>query len=457
MAGQRVIPMKKRFRPNLAFFILLLIIAYLAVLGWNYLTKEHISIYEVNTTQISDDPPLYGFILRSEEVVTADTGGHVNYYNPEGSRVGAGKIVYTIDQHGEISEMLEKLQNDTKDRESLSAVREVIASFQNSFTYSDYTYVRNFTSSIESILFEQSRENLFKLLNQQLKDRGMGKDYIRGLSNKSGIIVYSLDGYEGMQQKNITPELFDQYASVSRNYLQKKEKIAAGEPVYKLITSNDWALVIKLDDTYYEELYDQKYVRVTIDKDNLEFNAEVNLFDQNGTHFAKLSTSRYMEHYINDRFLKIGLNLKSAAGLKIPNSSILDKEFYVLSENSVTNNKGTKGVVKQVIGGDGKPSHVFVPISESIYINGSYYVDSADITGGDILMTQTGETEIVSSKQALQGVYCVNEGYCEFRPIEIRYQNKEYSIVSDDTNGGLMAYDHIVVDPSNLDGDDFIE
>lgn len=457
MAGQRVIPMKKRFRPNLAFFILLLIIAYLAVLGWNYLTKEHISIYEVNTTQISDDPPLYGFILRSEEVVTADTGGHVNYYNPEGSRVGAGKIVYTIDQHGEISEMLEKLQNDTKDRESLSAVREVIASFQNSFTYSDYTHVRNFTSSIESILFEQSRENLFKLLNQQLKDRGMGKDYIRGLSNKSGIIVYSLDGYEGMQQKNITPELFDQYASVSRNYLQKKEKIAAGEPVYKLITSNDWALVIKLDDTYYEELYDQKYVRVTIDKDNLEFNAEVNLFDQNGTHFAKLSTSRYMEHYINDRFLKIGLNLKSAAGLKIPNSSILDKEFYVLSENSVTNNKGTKGVVKQVIGGDGKSSHVFVPISGSIYINGSYYVDSADITGGDILMTQTGETEIVSSKQALQGVYCVNEGYCEFRPIEIRYQNKEYSIVSDDTNGGLMAYDHIVVDPSNLDGDDFIE
>ena len=110
-----------------------------------------------------------------------------------------------------------------------------------------------------------------------------------------------------------------------------------------------------------------------------------------------------------------------------------------------------------MIGGDGKPSHVFVPISESIYINGSYYVDSADITGGDILMTQTGETEIVSSKQALQGVYCVNEGYCEFRPIEIRYQNKEYSIVSDDTNGGLMAYDHIVVDPSNLDGDDFIE
>lgn len=453
----RIVPMKKRARPNLAFFILLLIIAYILVLGWNYLTKEHISIYEVNTTQICDDPPLYGFILRTEEVVRAENGGHVNYYNPEGSRIGAGKVVYTIDPNGEISEMLEKLQSETKDRESISSVREAISSFQNSFSYSDYTQVKNFASSIESILFEQSRENLFNLLNRQLKAQGMGKNYIRGLSEKSGIIVYSLDGYEDMTQKNITAELFDKYAGVTKKHLQKEEEISAGDPVYKLITNNDWALVIKLDDVYYEELLDKDYVRVTIDKDNLDFNAQVTLFDQDGCHFAKLQTSRYMEHYINDRFLKVGLNLKSASGLKIPNSSILEKEFYVIPEDAVTNNKGTKGVVKQTMGGDGKSSHVFVPINGSLYIQGSYYVDSPDISGGDILLSGNGETNVVSAKQALQGVYLVNEGYCKFRPIEINYQNKEYAIVSDSTSGGLAAYDHIVVDPSNLNNDDFIE
>ena len=37
-----------------------------------------------------------------------------------------------------------------------------------------------------------------------------------------------------------------------------------------------------------------------------------------------------------------------------------------------------------------------------------------------------------------------------------KYQNKEYTIVSDSTYGGLTAYDHIVVDPQNLEDDDFI-
>ena len=69
MAKKNVIQMKKRFRPNLslAFFLFLLIIIYIIVLAWGYFAKEHISIYEVNTTDISDDAPLYGFVIRSEE------------------------------------------------------------------------------------------------------------------------------------------------------------------------------------------------------------------------------------------------------------------------------------------------------------------------------------------------------------------------------------------------------
>lgn len=54
-------------------------------------------------------------------------------------------------------------------------------------------------------------------------------------------------------------------------------------------------------------------------------------------------------------------------------------------------------------------------------------------------------------------MYYVNQGYCQFRPIEVLYKNKEYSIVSDHTVNGLSAYDHIVVDPTYLNDDDFIE
>jgi hypothetical protein len=458
VSEQKVIPMKKRFRPNVAFFIFLLVILYVVVLLWNYLTKEHISIYEVNATEISDDAPLYGLILRSEEVVNADTEGYVNYYNSEGSRIGVGDVVYTIDQNGEVNDMLEKLQTDTSDSESITAVRDAVASFQNAFVPSDYQQVKSFASSIDSVLFEYSRGNLFEQLNKQMKSKGLNDSYVKGTSKKSGILVYSIDGYEDIKKKDITAKTFDQYTSVSKTQLQKETQIAAGDPVYKLITSNDWSLVVNITDSYYEKLTGLDYVRVTIDKDNMSFNAGLELFDQDGSHFAVLKTSRYMEHYINDRFLKLEFSLNTASGLKIPNNSILEKEFYVLPENVVVTQDGEKGVVKQTVTEDGTTDYLFTAFTESINMDGNYYIDSSEISAGDILMnSDDGELYTVSSKQSLQGVYLVNQGYCEFRPVEVIYQNKEYTIVSDSTNGGLSAYDHIVVDPTNLNDDDFIQ
>ena len=74
MGKRKVVSIKKRFRPqsSLAFFLLLLIVVYIVVLAWGYFAKEHISIYEVNTTDISDDAPLYGFVMRAEEIVNSE-------------------------------------------------------------------------------------------------------------------------------------------------------------------------------------------------------------------------------------------------------------------------------------------------------------------------------------------------------------------------------------------------
>ena len=87
-----------------------------------------------------------------------------------------------------------------------------------------------------------------------------------------------------------------------------------------------------------------------------------------------------------------------------------------------------------------------------------YYVSASVLQGGDILMdASSGENYIVRNRKKLSGVYYVNEGYCQFRPIEVQYKNKEYTIISDHTENGLSAYDHIVVDPASLQDDDFIE
>ncbi len=457
MASRKVVPMKRRFRPNLALFIFLLIIIYIVVLTWGYLTEEHISIYEVNTTQISDDSPLYGFVLRSEEVVSTDREGYINYYNAEGNRVGTGDVVYTLDTNGEVSGMLEQLQETNKNTESITAMREVISSFQNNFSLSSYSQIENLKYDINNVYFEKTNGNLYSDVNKALKSAGQDKSFTKYTAPKNGVISYSIDGFESMKKTDITPEILDQYAQSTRQQIKTADMLPSGSPVYKLVTDNTWSLTARLNNDYYERLKASDSVRITINKDGISFNASVELWDQGDIHFATLTTARYMERYINDRFLQFEFNLRTAEGLKIPNSSILKKDYYTLPADVITKGDEGNGVIKQVRTEEGKITKQFTSLGHYFFTQDKYYVDSSVVTGGDVLMNhKSGEDYIVSSKEPLQGVYCVNEGYCEFRPIDILYQNKEYTIVSDMTSGGLSAFDHIVVEPSALSDDDFI-
>ena len=458
MASGKVVPMKKRFRPNLALFIFFLIVIYIAVIAWGYLNKKHVSIYEVNTTSISDDSPLYGLILRTEEVINAKKDGYVNYYNAEGNRVGRGDVVYTLDQNGEVSEMLDKLQGSAKNTESITAMREVIASFQNTFSLSSYTRMENFQYDVNNVLFEKTNGNLYSNLSKALRSAGKEKSFTRYTAKKNGVISYSIDGYETLKKSDVTPELLDEYGKSTRQQIRTTEILKAGDPVYKLVTGNTWTLVVKLNAEYYDRLKDADSVRVTINKDNITYNASVELWDQGGLHFASLTTSRFMERYINDRFLQIEFNLKEASGLKIPNSSIIKKDYYVLPASVVTKGKQGNGVIRQVTDQDGKVSRQFTGLGDYFTAEGKYYVDDSVVSGGDILMDHdNGGQYVVSSTEPVSGVYRVNQGFSQFRPIDILYQNKEYTIVSDTTSGGLAAFDHIVVDPASLGDNDFIE
>lgn len=458
MSGKKVVKFKKRFHPNLAFFLFLLIVVYIIVLAWGFFAKSHVSIYEVNTSDISDDAPLYGFVMREEEVVKTEEAGYINYYCSEGNRIGKGDVAYTVDPNGDVSKMLEQIQSEKVHTESIVQMREVISSFQSSFSMSNYNDVTRLKYDAKNVVFDMNNGSLYSDLKKAMTSSGKDKNFTKVTAKKSGIVAYTMDGYENIRMDDISADLFDEYGSIARKQMQTDGSMESGTPVYKLITSNNWSLVVKLDDSYYQALKEQSSVRVTVLKDKVSFNASVELFDRGAEHFAKLSTSRFMEHYINDRFLQIEFNLKSASGLKIPNSSILQKDFYVLPKSVVT--KGTEGIgaVKQTIDANGKNTHEFVSLKNALLIKGNYYITGSAIQGGDILMdSSSGENYIVNRKQKLAGVYYVNKGYCQFRPIEVKYKNKEYTIVSAQTDNGLSAYDHIVVDPTSLNDDDFIE
>ena len=63
---------------------------------------------------------------------------------------------------------------------------------------------------------------------------------------------------------------------------------------------------------------------------------------------------------------------------------------------------------------------------------------------------------VVSESAALEGVYCINQGYAVFRRIEILDQNEEYAIISKNTGYGLSRYDHIVKNAEQVKEEDIL-
>ncbi len=457
MAVSQTRKKKKKFHPNLSFFIFFLILMYIVILAWGYLSQDHVSIYEVNAAKLDDDTPLYGYIMRSEEVVNSEADGYINYYNAEGNRVGVGDVIYTLDTSGDVNSILKELQNNKTSTQNISAMRETIASFQNSFKLSNYSAVKDLSFNINNVIFQENNKALYSDLNKAVQKAGKSKKFKGYTAAHSGVISYSVDGREAIKEKDLTIDLLDHYGNNERKQIQSNEKIKAGFPVYKLVTSNEWYLYVKIPDSYYDSLKSLKYVRVTIEKDNTSFNAAVELLEKDGCHVAKLRTNRFMERYLNDRYLKLEFSLNSANGLKIPVSSMLEKEYYVLPSELITTDKDKKSTItKQVLDQD-TISEKKVSIGTYYIVDSKYYVDSSIVKGGDILKNpSTGQDYIVSSKENLYGVYCTNQGYCQFKPVDVLYKNKEYAIVSTDTQGGLSAYDHIIVDPSTIHENDFI-
>ena len=60
------------------------------------------------------------------------------------------------------------------------------------------------------------------------------------------------------------------------------------------------------------------------------------------------------------------------------------------------------------------------------------------------------ETFWIEKIKTAKGVYCTNQGYADFRPIDILIEKDDYSIIANDTAQGVSRYDFIVLDGTTI-------
>ena len=446
---------------NIGMIIFATIFIYVVICVITYLRTEHIVGYNVQEGSLTSNSIYKGIALRAEEIVPCTNAGYVNYFTREGERVGVGNLVYTIDETGRLSDFINANESgeNSLSEEDLSEVRPEITSCPSRFDRKQFTDVYNFKYSVEGTVLKLANYNILENVSA-LNDASNTALINYCYASKSGIVTYFVDGYENLRLEDMTVEYFD-LKEYEKNHLVNNELLANGDPVYKLSTDEDWSIIIHVEDeTLAEQLVEEEYVEVKFLKNQYTSWGKTEAFtNEAGDTFVELSFTNSMVTFCTDRFIDIELLLEEEKGLKIPNSAIVEKEFFIVPKEYVTKggNSGNSGVLLETYDEEGNASTEFVETTIYEETDTEYYLDDSVLHAGSyIIKPESTQKHAVSKTGSLIGVYNINKGYADFKQVSILYQNEEYSIVKSNTAYGLNVYDHIVLDATMVNDNDFI-
>lgn len=444
---------RKKPHLNIGIFIFGIIFIYLAFSVLMYLTSGPVSVYEVRKGSILRDTAYTGFVVRNETVVTAPEDGYVNYFVTEGEKVGAKTSVYASSP--------EKLDFKTGDQDSsgelteeeISSVLTDIQAFSDNFQEDNFQEVYTVKDNITDLLDSRSSQNRKAQLDEMLKSSGDSLKVYN--ASRDGIIIYSTDGYEGTSISDVTEEMITQNHH-DTIHLENNTKIKAGDPVYKLITSDQWTVVVVLSDEMTQELAETKRIRVRFPKDNQTETADFAIYNTKDANLGFLTFDTGMVRYAKDRYLDIELILEDESGLKIPRSSVVEKEFYTVPEDYLTRggNSQAEGVLVQTKGkANFQETEVFYRDTET----GMVYLDPLSFQEDTVLIKpDSEETYPLKETAKLKGVYNINKGYAVFKQIQILCESDEYYIVATGSDYGLSNYDHIALNGEDVKENDVV-
>lgn len=439
---------------GMVFFAVMAIYIIISVI--TYFRKDHIVGYQVMEGSLSTNNIYDAVAIRKEEIIESDTAGYINYFATEGGRVAVGNLVYTVDESGQLLEYLKSQGSEevSLSDEDLLELRTQIVNFDSSFDPHNFSTIYDFKVSLDGTVQKLSNNSILSNIQSLNSNSSTLQSINYRYAPNTGIVIYSLDGYEDLTLEQVTADTFDETA-YEKTQLINNSLVKAGDPVYKICTSEEWSVVIKENDPEkVKVLEDLSYVKVKFIKNQDESWGKVSTYtNEQGDTFVALTFTNSMLTFCRDRFLDVELITEDEEGLKIPNSSIVNKSFYLIPKDYlIKNNENNTSVLRVKYDEQGNETSELVTVSVYSENETEYYVDNETLRSGDtLILTDSNQRFTVSKTDSLIGVYNINKGYAEFRQIKILYQNEEYAIVRPNTTYGLNVYDYIVLDSSTYD------
>lgn len=435
------------FTFNIGTLIFGAILLYILISLIIYATTKHISTYQVISGPLAQNQTYTALAVREEKVISSNNDGYIRYYAQEGRKVKKTGAVYSLSQSPEETSGTSELSE-----ESLSKIRALTAQFASTFNPDNFGQVYSFKYSLAGSILDYAG------MDKSSDSTAIVGDSSVYLAPESGVVVYSRDGMEDVTADNFTAEDFS-YSSYKVENLRTSDHITAGTPVYKLITDEKWSVLVPVTTFQASKLEGKSTIKVKFRKDSSTMNGSLELLTRSDGTYARITFSSGMIRFASDRYLEIELVTNAEKGLKIPISSVVSKDFFLVPKEYAVSleNSSDLGFIRKTENKDGTYSTEFINATIYASDDDNYYVDMAEFSVGDVLvMENSTQTYTLKATGQLDGVYNINRGYTVFRRIEIIDQNEEYCIVKTGTPYGLSLYDNIVLDSSTVSEDEIL-
>lgn len=456
MAGNRkVVKFHNVPTINIGVIIFGLIFIFLGVQIVRSLNMKRVAVYEVQKSYMDTNISGTAMALRQESLINTDVSGYVNYYIRDGQKVAKNATVYTVDAAGTLSDLVaEAADNGTAlDSVGYSDIRDTISAFRNYFNDTNYSDVYEFKYEIEGQVLDIVNN---QILDELVSSNSLGGSYTQIPAAESGIVTFYQDGYETRTPADVTMADFDEKA-YTHTSLKTGEVIQSGNPVYKLITSDYWNLVLPLSEEDADRL--KADTRVTLYLPNVSHvvYGDIAVIQNGDAYFANITLDKLMVNYCQERYIPIEIVMSRQEGLNIPNSAIVEKRVVKIPNTYLTTGSNTNQMIYfnvRVLDENGNLS--ISQVAPSIYYKDDSfcYVNPDDFEENAVLVkNDSDETMAISDMGStkLAGVYNANRGMATFERVEILVSDGDFTIITEGDPYSLKLYDRIVLDGSTVE------
>lgn len=472
----------------IGIFSFILITIYLSGYIYVYLSKQPVAVETVQPGSIEVSNNYKGVVIRDEQVIKSTIEGAVTYYYSEGEKVKKDSIVCSVKDPAQTQVLQDQIKSKDDEINRIQSNRSEISLIQDSIDKRNKK-IENIASNYMTGTLEDRLNNLYSfrnhldseitLRNQDLllDNQGSAKSLIEERENineqlknsineiispTSGIISFSIDEFEDEysidKMESLRPEQTKMEIEAAKRI--STNNIEADKAVFRVINSSEWyiAAYIPNSDLNGWNIGDSKTINTFINNESYSLNVKIKEIKEvmSTTDVPEslviFYTNRNLLDFINIRSINFQIEKKAYEGLKVPNTAIVEKTFLKIPLSCIIDDSGTS-TIKKVQGSD----EIKLSVSPSSTDESNQYTyiiqDFNNIKIGDKILQNSDERKEYTIEEAvpMYGVYVVNTGTADLKPVQIIQKDKTHSIVAPIGQNSLIIYDRIISDVKSIE------